>query len=209
MPGMWRGVILDTRYFHNLDCLRDHEASSSREKSVVAPTLFVSAIIAFTQRTDFADLKGIDKCSLYTLVCQRKRLFSNIHHLELCTCCHRRDAPDVTRHARPRIWQSDDLDYKESRDATSAVAFHRVTLHSPRLPSRSSRTTTFSSKLHIFNNSACKMSAPAGALLHQLQQLPARSRQGLSDLRRRLFQQGMFRSRSSLGETRRILTGHR
>lgn len=36
------------------------------------------------------------------------------------------------------------------------------------------------------------MSAPAGALLHQLQQLPARSRQGLSDLRRRLFQQGMF-----------------
>ncbi|KAJ5218050.1 uncharacterized protein N7498_000149 [Penicillium cinerascens] len=34
------------------------------------------------------------------------------------------------------------------------------------------------------------MSAPVGPLLAQLQQLPARSRQGINDLRRRLFQQG-------------------
>ncbi|KAJ6134638.1 hypothetical protein N7523_000960 [Penicillium sp. IBT 18751x] len=34
------------------------------------------------------------------------------------------------------------------------------------------------------------MSAPVGPILAQLQQLPARSRQGLNNLRQRLFQQG-------------------
>ncbi|KAJ5463696.1 hypothetical protein N7475_008640 [Penicillium sp. IBT 31633x] len=34
------------------------------------------------------------------------------------------------------------------------------------------------------------MSAPMGPILQQLQTLPARSRQGLSNLRQRLFQQG-------------------
>ncbi|KAJ5900033.1 hypothetical protein N7495_004777 [Penicillium taxi] len=34
------------------------------------------------------------------------------------------------------------------------------------------------------------MSAPVGPVLQQLTQLPARSRQGLNNLRQRLFQQG-------------------
>ncbi|KAJ6010078.1 hypothetical protein N7499_004518 [Penicillium canescens] len=34
------------------------------------------------------------------------------------------------------------------------------------------------------------MSAPVGPILAQLQMLPARSRQGLNNLRQRLFQQG-------------------
>ncbi|KAJ5781232.1 hypothetical protein N7457_006392 [Penicillium paradoxum] len=34
------------------------------------------------------------------------------------------------------------------------------------------------------------MSAPMGPILQQLQTLPARSRQGLNNLRQRLFQQG-------------------
>ncbi|OQD70351.1 hypothetical protein PENDEC_c024G01896 [Penicillium decumbens] len=34
------------------------------------------------------------------------------------------------------------------------------------------------------------MSAPVGPLLAQLQQLPVRSRQGINNLRQRLFQQG-------------------
>ena len=35
------------------------------------------------------------------------------------------------------------------------------------------------------------MSAPMGPILQQIATLPARSRQGLSNLRQRLFQQGM------------------
>jgi hypothetical protein len=42
------------------------------------------------------------------------------------------------------------------------------------------------------------MSAPVGPILAQLQQLPARSRQGLNNLRQRLFQQGTFSSNPSL-----------
>lgn len=36
------------------------------------------------------------------------------------------------------------------------------------------------------------MSAAMGPLLQQLQALPARSRQGLNNLRQRIFQQGML-----------------
>lgn len=36
------------------------------------------------------------------------------------------------------------------------------------------------------------MSAAMGPLMQQLQALPARSRQGLNNLRQRIFQQGMF-----------------
>jgi hypothetical protein len=43
-----------------------------------------------------------------------------------------------------------------------------------------------------------KMSAPVGPIIAQLQQLPARSRQGLNNLRQRLFQQGTFSLNLSL-----------
>ena len=38
------------------------------------------------------------------------------------------------------------------------------------------------------------MSAPVGPIMQQLATLPARSRQGLNNLRQRLFQQGTFSS---------------
>jgi hypothetical protein len=43
---------------------------------------------------------------------------------------------------------------------------------------------------HQIHLNIINMSAPVGPIIAQLQQLPARSRQGLNNLRQRLFQQG-------------------
>jgi hypothetical protein len=92
---------------------------------------------------------------------------------------------------KPRIQMSSDFWYIRAgvKGGASLDFLLSTTLLSTLLYHQPHREIRYFHQIHL---NIIKMSAPVGPIIAQLQQLPARSRQGLNNLRQRLFQQGTF-----------------